>query len=445
MPDSTPLANATAWFMATSAILLIGYVAHALAQRGRFPDLLVLVLLGAILGPINDAWLHIASLSRGVGQLPLAEATPLFGALALAIIMFDAGMDLPVRQVAEGLRLALPHTAGIFVLTTTGIAACTWLLLGVPWLPATLLGVILGGVSTAVVVSAVKNTPLASGTRTLVTLECVLVDVLTIAAAVTLLEILRGGDVDAAGIVRSILITLAMGAILGGLAGLLQVALLPRTRAAGNHYILTLAMLLGVYGLTEYVAGSGPIAAFAFGLTLGNSRQLHSTRLDTAPELSHEIHRFHAQATFLVRTFFFVLLGLTFSPRLARLDLAPSLPGFSRLPSPLLLVLALAGTLAVILAARRLVVRLTIRDELERPVVSALVGRGLGSAVLATLPFTLPEMRDEASAYAQAMGPYQELFPSFVGAVVVLTILATTVGLWRANRPPAPTTTKRPA
>jgi NhaP-type Na+/H+ or K+/H+ antiporter len=306
--------------------------------------------------------------------------------------------------------------------------------LGLPWLVATLLGAILGGVSTAVVVSAIKNTSLRAETRTLVTLECVLVDVLTIAAAVTVLEIMRGGAIEAADIVRTVIISLCLGVIVGGLAALVEVALLPRLRAAGNHYILTLAMLLGSYGLTEYAGGSGPIAAFAFGLVLGNSRHLHSKRVDTAPELSQEIHRFHSQATFLVRTFFFVLLGLTFSPSIARGALEPRWTGLADMPPAALIMLAVAGAVAVILAARMLVVRWTVRTASERPVVSMLVGRGLGSAVLATFPFTFAEYRDPTSAYAQALGPYEALLPSFVGMVVVVTIIVTAVGLLSTGR-----------
>ena len=424
-------------------MLLVGYGASVLARRGRFPDLLVLIALGALLGPVNGSLLHIEGLAQAVASIPLKQVTPLFGALALSILMFDAGMDLHIREMAKGLRAAVPHTLGIFVLSAGAVAAWTWLLLGLPWLVACLLGVIVGGVSTAVVVSAIKTAPIAPATKTLVTLECVLVDVFTIAAAVTLMEALKGGSVQGGQVGGAVFITLIVSVALGAIAGVSQVALLPRLRDVGNHYILTLALLLGVYGVTEWLTGSGPIAAFAYGLVLGNSRHVHSDLRDTAPELSGEIHRFHGQATFLVRTFFFVLLGLTFSPAIADSGIASRVPGLDALPGSVILVLAVVGALVAIMLARRLVVSFTVRQPMERSLVSALVGRGLGSAVLATFPFTLPEFQDPDSPYARTLAPYQELFPSFVGIVIVLTILATTLGLMRMGRAPG-TGTQRP-
>lgn len=70
------MAGAATWFIATSLILLLGYGASVLARRGRFPDLFVLIALGALLGPINSTWLHLDGIAQGLASIKLGWGIP---------------------------------------------------------------------------------------------------------------------------------------------------------------------------------------------------------------------------------------------------------------------------------------------------------------------------------------------------------------------------------
>lgn len=423
--------SAAAIFLGVALVTLVGFFGGLLAKRGRFPDLLALILLGIVIGPINDAFLKWEALSSAVHAIPLATITPVFGALALAVIMFDAGMNLHLHDMAAGLRRAFTHTLLIFLLTVGAVATVATLLLGFPPLVAILFGAILGGISAAVVVSVAQTLPIKAETRTLLTLECIIVDVLSIATAVAVIEAIRGGALDGGKVAQGVAATLAI-ALVGGLAiGLAFTFALPKFRGVANLYVLSLGALFGTYGLVELLGGSGPMAVLAFGLVLGNSRNSLFGGRDLAPELSDEINHFHRQTSFLVRTFFFVLLGLTFSLAVFQHAdvISTTLPGLAAWSGTWrLLALGSLALFAALLLPRLGVVMTSKSLHGDRLAASLVVGRGLGSAVLATFPFTLPAFADATTPYHRALAPYQEIFPTLTSLLVLLTVVTTTLG-----------------
>lgn len=440
------MVSAAGLFLGLALITLIGFFSSLLARRGRFPDLLVLVFLGMLLGPINEHVLGWETLSRVVGATPFEVITPIFGALALAVIMFDAGLNLHLEEMTGGLRKALWHTVLVYALTVLGIAACAHIVMGFPFLVGILFGAILGGISSAVVVSVTRTMSLRPETRTMLTLECILVDVLAIATAVAVMEALKGGALDGGKVAQAVVQNLAVALMVGLALGIAFTLSLPRLRGAANLYVLSLGALLGTYALIELLGGSGPMGVLAFGMVLGNSRNPLFGGRDLAPEMSDEINHFHRQTSFLVRTFFFVLLGLTFSLGVFQHAdaVATALPGLSRWNGTWPLVLAgVVGVYAAILLPRVLAARLTTVPE-DRRAVGLMVGRGLGSAVLATFPFTVAEFAANGSPYERALAPYREVFPTLASLLVILTVATTALAAAFAVPRREPSTTLTP-
>lgn len=425
---------ASSLFMALALIILIGFFGGVLARRGHFPDLLVLLALGLLLGPINSEILHVDSLARVVGAIPLDLVTPIFGALALSVIMFDAGLSLSVADLASGLRSAVGHTVAIFVGSVLLVALACHYVLGFPWLVAAFAGTVVGGVSSAVAVTVVRGVRVSPKARAMVTVECLLVDVLTIGTAIALIEALKSGGLAGGSVARAVLQNFVVGITIGVALGLLFAFSLPRMRGVPNLYIFTLGAFLGAYALIESLGGSGPMGVLAFGLILGNSKHPIFGGRDLAPELTEEIGRFHSQTTFLVRTFFFVLLGLTFAFQLPPSDAAILRPALRFLEpwagtTALLWVGALASYVAIVLV-RVVVCRASAPEANDRLPLSLIVGRGLGSAVLATFPFTIAAIQDPTSAHALTIRPFERVLPTLTSILIVLSVLTTAVGVF---------------
>src|SRR5687767_7061958 len=78
-------------------IIALGFVGYLLFERTRVTDVLLLIALGVLIGPVFGLF------SVGAFQ----EPTTLVGALALIVIMFDGGLGLRLKDLVSGLGRAM--------------------------------------------------------------------------------------------------------------------------------------------------------------------------------------------------------------------------------------------------------------------------------------------------------------------------------------------------
>lgn len=434
--------GALAAFLTVAAIIAIGFAASWVFEKTRVPDILILIFLGLLLGPIALTYFGISFVPPGV----LEVATPYFTALALMFILFDGGLNLRLGQVVKKLGLVALHTGLTFVLTIFAIAFVTMTVLGYDLYVGILLGAILGGTSGAVVIGIVRVLRVSEETKIVLTLESVLTDVLCVVTVLAMIELLRGGPgaspwIVVLGLGKAFLIALAVGLTFG--FGWL--ALLRRLEDKPFSYMLTVAVLLGLYALTEFVGGSGAMGSFVFGLILGNHASIgRRLKLETGFVVDERIKQFHSELSFVIRTFFFVFLGLVFTLNISgRWEVSTNLPLLSALDGTF--VLFLVGVLLVFLVivgirvlTARLVAAIHPKPPAERRVLWSLMGRGLAAAVLASLAFSIPAFTSPATpgdAYYQSlMAPYEAQFLNLAFFIILLTVGATTVGVFASER-----------
>ena len=141
--------------------------------------------------------------------------------------------------------------------------------------------------------------------------------------------------------------------------------------------MLTFAAVLILYSVTHALGGSDLFAVMVFGATLANLPDPANTQHEfgfeilATPGHSDQIHTFHSELAFLVRSFFFVLLGAMIEFSGLRQQLLPSL-----------------GILGVFLIARIVAVECSRAawrgtNARERELAILLIPRGLITAVLA--------------------------------------------------------------
>jgi cell volume regulation protein A len=192
--------------------------------------------------------------------------------------------------------------------------------------------------------------------------------------------------------------------------------LLPYLSEQQFWQVLTFSMVLLLYAGTERLGGSGLLAVLGFGLAISNLSGGRRSLVPTVFQLSqggagaHEqILNFHAELSFLVRTFFFVLIG-------AVVQLSGLRPIW-----PLLL-----GLTGVIYLARWVSIQLcrwTWRGlgASDREKILWMLPRGLITIVLA---IEVVEVRGQSMSFLPPM--------SF--AVILLTNLILVFGSIRTNR-----------
>jgi cell volume regulation protein A len=353
-------------------IMFVGlavFLAHFLAlQFGRtqIPDVLVLMLVGILLGPV----LGIVQPSD-FGKAGSALAT-----IALVVILFESGTSLDLGTLRASARTTGVLTVLCFALTVALIATTAALTLGLDLVPALILGATLGGTSSAVVIPLVGSLKLGVKPATVLVLESALTDVLCIVGVFALLQVAVQGDVDAGRLVGSVLSAMVFAAAIGVVGGAGWMLVLGRIRGFPNTITATLAYVFIVYGLTEFLGFSGAIAALSLGITLGNVDRLGLEQLvgqeRRVEPLSPEDINFYREAVFLLKTFFFIYLGISI-----------------QFGAPTMALIALAMVLAVY-AMRAGLVRQVCRGPdysvRDRSITAIMAPKGLAAAVLATLP-----------------------------------------------------------
>jgi cell volume regulation protein A len=381
----------------SALIILIGFAANLFFNKTGVPDMLILIFLGALFGPVLGVFDPDA----------VKNFAPFISALALAYILFDGGMGLNIKGVLLNSPKAVLLAVFGFLIAVLAVCAFTVFVFNVPLLYGLLFGSIFGGSSSIVVISLASKIKLSEKGATILILESAITDILCIVISLSLLDVIVTGQADFNAISIGIIDKLLIGLGIGLLIGFGWLFALRKVAARPFSYMLTLGVILLGYAASESVGGSGALSALIFGLILGNEREIFKLFRRIKPEEDKSIivvgkglKRFQAEIAFLIRTFFFVFLGVIFS--------------YSSL-TILLAGIALSG---VLLATRFSAVWITTARstlEKERPIMTIVLTRGLAAAVLATLP-------------AQFNLPYADLFVNIAVVIIITTAVIATVG-----------------
>ena len=284
-------------------LLLIGFLADYLFRKTSFPDILILLALGYLIGPV----FHIVDPSQ------IAPASQVIGSFALVIILFNGGLGLEFAKVLTGaLRATFLALLG-FGASMAVTAAFAYYLLGWALMHSLLLGAIIGGTTSAIVIPLVDRARVPTEVSSVLNLESAFTDALVIVIALVILEVINAGEtgIELSAVGQAIGIRFLIGIVIGAAVGFLWLWIL--TRIEGEIYddILTLAMLFLLFFGVERINGSGAIFALVFGIILGNGMKFTKLmKMSRKPQIEEMTKKFYVQLAFLIKTFFFVYLGL---------------------------------------------------------------------------------------------------------------------------------------
>lgn len=383
-------------------IIVLAFVANRLFRYTRIPDLIVLIGVGLLLGPVLH-WVDAAKFK------PVTNA---FGTLALIVILFEGGLELKLRETLRHFPGALLFSLLSYAVTAALVAVVVRESLQLSQVSALLIGAVVGCTSSSMVLPILQQMRVAGVTKVTLLLDASVGDVLAVLTVESLLNLTGNGLHD---LLPNVLHEFGVPIVLALLVGALWSRLLPLPSEQRFWQVLTFGMVLLLFGVTQALHGSGLIAVLVFGLTLANfptrfRPPIESLEALTVPpgEEHLPILTFHSELAFLLRTFFFVLLGVV-------VEILP--PRF---------LLPTAGILGAILAARWLVARVTRwcrrgMPEGEGDLIVWILPRGLITAVLAI-------------QVVEARGADFHFLPAVAFAVLLVTNAIVVLGSIRSRK-----------
>ncbi len=277
--------------------VLAGISAQVAAEFLKVPSIVFLLLFGILLGPDICNILHPHQLGMGLEVLV---------ALSVAIILFEGGLNLALRdlaQVSGNLRNLV--TFGTLITLMGGGMAAHWLA-EFPWPIAFQYAALVVVTGPTVISPLLRQVQVDRQVATLLESEGVLIDPVGAILAVVVLNTILNSHASPLEMANGLLLRLGIGAAIGGASGALLGLILKRANFLSEDLrnLVVLAGVWGLFGLAQMCRSeSGLMAVVIAGIVL---------RASSIPE-ERLLRRFKGQLTILCVSVLFVLLAADLS------------------------------------------------------------------------------------------------------------------------------------
>lgn len=387
----------TILFAISGIIIFIGFLSEYIFDKTSIPDVFWLILFGLALGQFYDL----------ENTASFIEIAPLFTTFALIFILFGGALNIDITKllkgVGEGGSMAFFYFVSCMAVITASMMSAGW---GV-W-ESLLMGAILGGISSDVIIPLSKKISIKPQTALDLTLESAISDVFCIVGALTIVNIMVLQSFSVAMVLQKVIYSFVFAALAGVVFAVLWIKLLPHMDKFTKSYMTTIAALLILYGVVEMLEASGALACLAFGIVVGNSKKIYSAlKKKSEYNMDDNAKFFYSEISFFLKTFFFVYLGLIINLQEIKLIL---------LGVFLTVVLFFVRPVAVSLSKRKLDI-----DTKSRTYLEVMNPKGLSAAVLAQLPLQYGLMHGAE-------------FATIVMSAIVTSVLLCLLGVYFAEK-----------
>lgn len=287
-----------------SLMIILSYGFNTLAKKTNIPSVLMLITTGAILG----AFLEVKTET-------LQPVLEVLGTVGLIMIVLEAALDLHLEKEKSKLLLkSFLAAIIIFSLTAFPIALLFSFFFGIGFQPALIYAIPLSIISSAIIIPSVGN--LNPYLKEYLIMESAFSDILGIMAFYFLADISNMGEGASIGthIGVNIGLTLIFAIVLG-----YAVSFLLDKFTGDVKLFLPIATLLLLYAVGKMFHLSSLIFVLAFGLMINNRKLFFRGKLswivqeDRMKDLTKELTVVTLESSFVIRTFFFLIFGMSIS------------------------------------------------------------------------------------------------------------------------------------
>jgi cell volume regulation protein A len=288
-------------------LIFFSHAFNELFDRTKIPNVLLLLLIGIIVGPVGGI----------VSKDFFGQLGNVFTTITLIVILFESGVGLKFSEIKKSIGPASLITVINFVVTVIITAFLASLLTKLDWISSVFVGAIIGGTSSAVVIPIVKQLKMSEKSSAIMFLESALSDVLCLIVGLAVLEGIKIGALDMGTVFSKMWKAFLFAALLGLAAGLVWSVVIKLIRSIKNSMFTTLAFVFILYGIVEMLGYNGGISALMFGIILGNTDSISTNKLFRkvfafdASGFNENERNFFAEIVFVMQTYFFVYVGIS--------------------------------------------------------------------------------------------------------------------------------------
>lgn len=261
----TSLDFATQVGLGVAVLGLLAAIGVRFVTRAGFPALLLFLVIGIALG------------RSGAGiEFDNAQLATILGYLALVVILAEGGLTTRAGAVVPVLAPSVALASVGVAVSMTLVAGALHLLLGMPWIPALMIGAALSPTDAAAVFTVVRGLRLPSRLRSILEVESGFNDA-PVVVILSIITTVGGVDLPLWVVPAVVAAELIGGAAIGVGVGYGARWLLPRVALpASGLYPVALISLIGIsYGVAALAHCSGFVAVYITSVMLSTSALPH--------------------------------------------------------------------------------------------------------------------------------------------------------------------------
>ncbi len=335
------------------------------------------MIIGILIGPVGQI----------LDGADFQTAAPYFGTIALILILFEGGLEIDLHEALGQARSAFLLGVTHFFLAAGGLFLSSRYLFDMAPNVAIFYGLVLGGTSPAVVLPVLQSLKLLPKTKALFSLETVICEVFTVVTTVLAINFYNSKESPSLiGTGLFVVHSFGTATWIAVVAAWAWNWVVPIIEKSGISHMMTLAYLFLLYGFASSIHAEPAITILLFGLFLENGHHISEWLQKHIPSVLHRWIAFPPkndqrifstlffELSFLVRTYFFVMVGLLFD--FSKINISDYVTGMT-----FIVIFFLSRTLS--LKSLQIFDRSVSIQELQQGLVT--MPRGLATAVVALM------------------------------------------------------------
>jgi NhaP-type Na+/H+ or K+/H+ antiporter len=292
--------------IAICLVILVSYFFGIIARRTNIPSVLLLILLGIGL----QVGLEAANITLGRNMFNMLQV---LGIVGLIMIVLEASLDLSLTKEKRPLIIRSFLIAFVALVGTSFLLA--WLInLFVidDFFTSLIYAVPLSIMSSSIILPSVGRLP--ESKKEFMIYESTFSDILGIMLFYFLLD--QAGNTSTAEIIKNVSMSIVLTVVLSLVASYLLILLVQQIQDKAKLFLL-ISILILLYAVGKLFHLSSLIVILVFGLVLSNHALFFRGRLnrwvkhEVLDDMTGEFHTVTLETAFVVRTFFFVVFGMS--------------------------------------------------------------------------------------------------------------------------------------
>lgn len=149
------------------ALVFAAHLFSMIFSKKKIPDVLLLMIIGIIIGPILKL----------VKPDFMGSAGAIFTSITLIVILFEGGIDISINDLKKSWKSTIRLSINSVILSIL-LVSLFGLIFQLSIINSLILGVILSGTSSAVVIPLTQHLKLGKETKTVLVLESAITDII---------------------------------------------------------------------------------------------------------------------------------------------------------------------------------------------------------------------------------------------------------------------------